>query len=202
MTAFADSLQRMIRLFDQQNVVGWIVDLRGNDGGADMPMIAGLGPLLDSENIYYCVDENGLEMGRTYYKDGGYYNIDSGEEDTAALVQSTVNYQLTRAGYPVAILTNFRTASSAEAVATIFAGQPNVKIIGQKTNGLTTVNSFNFLKDNSVLNLTIGYYANRHRKVYNQGITPDLLVEPGGTPEKSKSDEALATAIEWLGEYR
>ena len=197
MTLFADSLQKMIQEFDQQNLKGWIIDIRHNTGGADMPMIAGLGPLLDSNNVYYSVDEEGKVKARSFYQDGGYYNIETGESTKDPLVQTTVNYQLTNKHLPIALLTSFKTASSAEAVAAIFAGQDNVKIIGSKTNGLTTVNSFNFLEDNSVLNLTIGYYANRHHQLYRQGIQPDILV-------KSEKDEAedivLQKAIQWMME--
>ena len=42
-----------------------------------------------------------------------------------------------------------------------YAGQPNVRLVGQPTNGLTSTNSFEFLSDDSVLNLTVGYFANR-----------------------------------------
>src|SRR5690606_2367345 len=77
MTMFADSLQRIIQALDQQDLAGWIIDLRNNSGGADMPMIAGLGPLLDSNNVYFAVDEKGTDKGRSYYRDGGYYNIDA-----------------------------------------------------------------------------------------------------------------------------
>lgn len=199
MTMFADSLQKIIQKFDQQNLNGWIIDIRNNDGGADMPMITGLGPLLDNNNVYYSVDEDGKEKAKSFYRDGGYYNIEAGENTGEPLVQSTVNYQLTNKYLPVAILTNFRTASSAEAVTAIFSGQPNVKIIGSKTNGLTTVNNFNFLEDNSVLNLTIGYYANRHHQVYKQGIMPDLIVKSERKSGKTETDDiVLQKALQWM----
>ncbi len=198
MTLFADSLQKMIQKFDQQNLNGWIIDMRNNNGGADMPMIAGLGPLLDSNNVYYSVDEEGKMKARSFYKDGGYYNIETGESTRDPLVQTTVNYQLTNKHLPVALLTGFKTASSAEAVTAIFAGQDNVKIIGSKTNGLTTVNSFNFLEDNSVLNLTIGYYANRHHQLYKQGIMPDFVVKSEGTGEAETEDIVLQKALQWI----
>lgn len=199
MTMFADSLQRIIQSLDRQNLTGWIIDLRDNSGGADMPMIAGLGPLLDSNNVYYSIDESGNVQARSFYKDGGYYNIESGEKTESPLVQSTIKYKLANANLTIAILTNRKTASSAEAVTTIFAEQPNVKIVGSKTAGLTTVNSFNFLEDNSVLNLTIGYYANRNRKVYKQGIAPDLEIKAGTKPDEAmKEDIVVQSALEWI----
>lgn len=199
MAMFTDSLQRVIQMIDQVNPVGWIIDLRNNSGGADMPMIAGLGPFLDSNNVYYSVDKEGKEQARFFYKDGGYYSIDAGDSFGNPLVQSTVKYQLIHKHSPVAILTNLKTASSAEAVTAIFAGQQNVKIIGSKTNGLTTVNNFNFLEDNSVVNLTIGYYANRHHEIYIQGIKPDLVVKTESKSGKTEADDTvLLKALQWI----
>lgn len=195
MTMFADSLQRLIKRLDQRELAGWIIDLRNNGGGADMPMITGLGPLLDSSNVYYTIDEEGKEQGRSYYKNGGYYNVDKGEKAVPPIIQSTINYQVTNNDLPVALLTSFKTASSAEAVTAIFAGQPNVKIIGDKTNGLTSVNKFIFLEDNSVLNLTVGYYANRNNQLYRQGIDPDI---PVNSENRDENDVVLEKAMEWI----
>ena len=45
-TTFADEIERQIRSRDAPDLVGWIVDLRGNGGGNMWPMIAGIGPVL------------------------------------------------------------------------------------------------------------------------------------------------------------
>ena len=201
MTLFADSLQSLIRSLDQQGVDGWVVDLRENDGGAAMPMIDGLGPLLDDDNAYYTVDAGGAELGRSYYRDGGYYSLTPGEPEAAPVVQSSVAYRLSNPGQPVAVLTAWKTASSAEAVTAVFIGQPNVAVIGQTTNGLTSVNAFNFLSDNSVLNLTSGYLANRARTMYRQGIAPDIEVPtdaPAGESTGASGDAVLGLALAWI----
>ena len=199
MTMFADSLQNLIKQFDQQDVIGWIVDLQNNNGGNAAPMITGLGPLLDDQNGFYTVNQAGEVLSKVYYKDGGYYDLEADEGEVAPIVQSKVNYQLKDQHLPIAILTSFRTASSAEAVVANFAGQANVKIIGSKTNGLTSTNSFNFLKDNSVLNLTIGYYANRNYQVYKQGIAPDFEIEEDSAAGKNQlDDEVISKAIDWI----
>ena len=197
MAMFADSLQSLIRSLDEQGVAGWVVDLRENQGGAAMPMIAGLGPLLDGDNAYYTVDAGGEELGESYYRDGGYYSLSPGEAEGAPVVQSSVAYHLRSPRPPVAVLTAWKTASSAETVTAVFAGQPNVAIIGQKTNGLTSVNAFNFLSDDSVLNLTSGYLANRARTMYRQGIEPDIAV-PTAETEGTSGDAVLERALEWI----
>lgn len=201
MTMFADSLQIMIKQLDKQKLRGWIVDLRDNSGGSAMPMIAGLGPLLDDDNAYFTVDREGKTMSRAYYKNGGYYDTEKGEDEAEPLVRSTINYKVGNPNLPVTILTSFKTASSAEAVTAIFAGQPNVKVIGSKTNGLTSTNSFNFLEDNSALNITIGYYANRHHQMYKQGIDPDVEVKNGCNPTGNgnmEKDIVLQNALLWI----
>ena len=193
MAFFADSLQRTIRQFDRVGVSGWIVDLRDNTGGAAMPMIAGLGPLLDSGNGFYTVDAGGDVLGRAYYRDGGYYDVPTGETEGEPIVESGVRYRVSDGAARVAVLTDDRTASSAEAVTAIFAGQPNVQIIGQRTNGLTSTNSFEVLSDGAVLNLTIGHYADRDRTVYEQGISPDIEV-----PVDAEPDDVIERALAWI----
>lgn len=196
MTFFADSLQNIIKSLDENNLKGWIIDVRDNDGGADMPMIAGLGPLLDKENSYYGIDESGTVRTQSYYQDGAYYNLEN-QTDSAAIpiVETTTNYKLINPGLPIVVLTSKKTASSAEAIVAIFQEQENVTIVGEKTNGLTTVNSFNFLEDNAVLNLTMAHYANRNKKLLIQGIPPDVEVTPS---EKAKADVVMQKAIELL----
>ncbi|MGB3463754.1 MAG: S41 family peptidase, partial [Cyclobacteriaceae bacterium] len=183
-----DSLQTLIKDLDGPKLKGWIIDVRNNNGGAEMPMIAGLGPLLDKDNVYYGIDKSGTIRTLSYYRNGAYYNVDDPKDSLSApIVATKVKYQLHNPKLPVIILTSGKTASSAEAVVAIFRGQPNVKIVGEKTNGLTTINSFEFLEDNSVLNLSMANMAGRDKKIYVQGIAPDLLI----TPMDSERDDIV-----------
>ena len=175
MLRFADSLQVTIRQLDEQSPHRWVIDLRDNDGGAELPMILGLGPLLDRENSYYGIDTRGKVRSHTFYRDGAYYNIDEGESPRNAvpLLRATAPYTLRKPLMPIILLTSRKTASSAEAVVAIFKGQSNLLHIGEDTNGLTSVNSFEVLPDNAVLNITVAYMADRERRVYEQGIPAD-----------------------------
>lgn len=196
MTFFADSLQNIIKTLDARNVSGWIIDVRDNDGGADMPMIAGLGSLLDEENSYYGIDESGTIRTQSYYQDGAYYNLESQTDSFAIpIVKTTTNYALSNPKLPIVVLTSRKTASSAEAVVAIFQGQENVTVVGERTNGLTTVNSFNFLEDNAVLNLTMAHYADRDKNPLIQGISPDVEIMPS---QESESDVVMQRALELL----
>lgn len=202
MRMFADSLQRSIRKMDTERLRGWIVDLRDNDGGNMVPMISGLGPLLDGDNRFFTVDEAGTPHESAFYSEGGFYIVASDEKREDPILQSDISYILKKPGLPIAILTSPKTASSAEAVTAIFADQPNVAIIGSKTNGLTSTNSFNFLPDNSVLNLTIGYYANRNKEIYRQGIEPDIKIETVNDRDMVLDfDNTVSRAVKWINEY-
>lgn len=179
MLRFADSLQTTVRELDRQAPLMWVIDLRDNNGGAELPMILGLGPLLDNENGYYGIDAGGQERTNTFYRDGGYYSLDEGQspETTGPLLRATSPYTVKRPTTPILLLTSRKTASSAEAVVAIFKGQSNVLHVGKKTNGLTSVNSFEVLPDNAVLNITVAYMADRNRQVYEQGIPADNPLE-------------------------
>jgi hypothetical protein len=52
---FADGVQNAIIAADRDEVVGWIVDLRGNGGGNMWPMVAGVGPVLGEGIIGYFI---------------------------------------------------------------------------------------------------------------------------------------------------
>ena len=175
MLRFADSLQSSIRALEAQEPRMWVVDLTDNDGGAELPMILGLGPLLDERNGYYGIDTRGRIRTHTFYRDGGYYNLDEGQRPGTAnpLVTLPDPYVLKTPNLPILLLTSSKTASSAEAVVAIFKGQSNVLQVGETTNGLTSVNSFEVLPDNAVLNITVAYIADRTKRVYEQGIGVD-----------------------------
>src|SRR5688572_20773930 len=68
-TAFANNIQRVIMSADRDDLIGWIVDLRGNGGGNMWPMIAGVGPVLGEGVIGYFIDPTG-ETSTWEYRDG------------------------------------------------------------------------------------------------------------------------------------
>ena len=56
---FAEKIQNMIKKLDSENnIKGWVVDLRKNTGGNMYPMIAGLGSLVGEGNLGYFVAKN------------------------------------------------------------------------------------------------------------------------------------------------
>ena len=61
--AYAEALQRAIRMADRPGLIGWIVDLRTDGGGNMWPMMAGLGPIL-GEGIMGWIVYNNREYER------------------------------------------------------------------------------------------------------------------------------------------
>ncbi|WP_370417078.1 S41 family peptidase [Streptomyces sp. QH1-20] len=92
---------------------------------------------------------------------------------------------------PIAILTDARTMSAAEATLISFLGLPNVRTFGAPTAGLATGNEAIDLSDGAVLVLTAVREADRTGRLYgNEPIAPHQPVPPG--------EDALAAATDWL----
>ncbi|MFG2044997.1 S41 family peptidase [Dactylosporangium sp. NPDC048998] len=156
---------------------GWIVDLRGNQGGNMWPMLAVVAPLLPDGVLGHFVPPGGPVQTWTLRK--GRILL-AGRK----LARSTGP----RTPGPVAVLTDTATASSAEAVAVAFRGRPGVRTFGTPTAGMTSANESHLLRDGTRMHLTVAYFADRHRTVYRGPLQPD---DPGGT-------DPLAAAADWI----
>ncbi len=133
---YADSMQRIIRSLDNKDIIGWIVDVRGNEGGRPWAMLLGIGPIL-GEGVFIRSREKGRWDDSTSYEKGAIHRFNSGK-DTIEL-QSALPYTLYHAYPKVAVLTSGRTASAGEIVALSFKHRPNAKQFGAPTYGVTTL---------------------------------------------------------------
>lgn len=194
---FGDSLQRLIKLFDQRELQGWIIDLRNNGGGATPPMVLGIGPLLKKGNKAYYTNATHKPESEFYYRNGSYYEHGMNEKTVQPSLNSTVNYKVENSTLPIAVLIGSGTSSAGEGVATILAGEPNVKMFGDKTAGYTTVNEFIVFPDDAVLNLSTGYLATKDMEVYEKEISPDILIKDNGSQDSSE-DVVLQKALDWI----
>jgi hypothetical protein len=168
---FAQTIQDLIKKLDTENEVkGWVVDLRQDRGGNMYPMIAGLGPLLDNGTSGYFVHPKSKRKVKWFYANG----------HCGSSIFSSVKLK-----YPyfpknktakIAVLIGEHTASSGEMTAISFIGKPNTKLFGQHSAGYTTGNEMYKLPGSSVLNLADSFIADRNSKRYVEGITPDELV--------------------------
>ncbi len=170
---------------DNENLKGWVVDLRGNFGGDMSPMLLGLGSILG----------NGV-YGYTAYPDNIFYSwnynngafILEGEEND---LQVKGIYRIKKEDPYIAVLTDTLTASSGEAVAIAFKGRGKTKSFGWKTYGVSTSNQGFTLSDGSRMLLTVAVFADRNKHLYGGPVIPDVIVEP---------DKALYDAIQWLND--
>jgi len=190
-TQFATDIQNMIRKLDTENqLAGWIVDLRGNTGGNMYPMIAGLGPLTGEGTLGYFskASDNKEKRNPWIYK--------KGKSGTGSRLRGGVvnPYKLKNKDAKVAVLIGKRTSSSGEMTAISFIGRKNAKLFGTRSGGYTTANGMYKLSDGANLLLASSYTSDRNMKGYMKFISPDVEVTPG----TDGSDADIKAAETWL----
>ncbi len=181
---FADTLLSVIRTLDKGKLKGWIVDLRGNLGGNNWPMHAGISPLYTNDIIGAYVYPNGETKNWTV-RENAVYDNDS------IIGRTSEAYTLKNKNLPIAVLIDRSTASSGETVLVSFIGEKNAKTFGQPSWGSTTCNDLFPLSDGAQLLLTVAVYADRNGKSYNGPIKPDVLIE---------NEQVVQEAIRWINE--
>jgi carboxyl-terminal processing protease len=182
-TAFANGIQRAIMSADKDDLVGWIVDVRGNRGGNMWPMVAGVGPVLGEGVIGYFIDPTGSESVWEY-REGASWD--------GGVVQQRVDapYRLRRDRPKVAVLIDNGIASSGEATVIAFRGRTDARSFGSPTCGLSTAIENYAMSDGASLNLTVSVMADRTRTKYGFSIPPDEMVTDPG--------EVVERAVAWL----
>lgn len=181
--ALTDSIQSVIRTADNNQLLGWIVDLRGNTGGSVGPMVAGVGPILGTGIAGYFVDANGAATEWGY--DGKEFEEGGFSEQIASNP-----YTLLSPSPRVAVLLDRRVASSGEATAIAFKQRPNTRFFGAGTCGLSTGNSSFLLSDGATLVLTVAIDADRTSKVYGGPVLPDTVI--------TDTAAVVPAALAWL----
>jgi carboxyl-terminal processing protease len=191
---FAEKLHALVVSLEAQKPSGWIVDLRGNQGGNVWPMLAGIGPLL-GEGDLGAFQARGGSPTPWFYKSGkAGIRSEQGEEISAEIKQPSVF----KNPPPVAVLLDRATGSSGEVVAISFAGRPRTRSFGEHTAGLTTANEPQRLGDGALLILCVALEVDRNGKQYPNGLDPDsALPAPSARPAEGK-DVVVQAAIDWL----
>lgn len=191
---YANALHGIAASLQDQNPLGWIVDLRGNGGGDMYPMVAGVGFVLGEGNLGYF--DSGKTESEWFYRDGKAGSVVGGADSIGA----TVTAPPLRLPHlpPVAVLVDSGTASSGEAVAISFIGRPSTRLFGAHTFGLSTGNASYQLPDGAVLVLCESVEADRNHRRYPDGVEPDeVFAEPKERPEE-QADSVLTAATRWL----
>ncbi len=191
--SYAADMQSRIDELSAQGACGWIVDLRGNTGGTFWPMLTGTGPLLGDGVWAFAVHADGRRVP-VWYRDG-----QSGLEEAVQLrvFDPVRNGEL--ATMPVALLIGPMTASAGEAVAIVFAGRDATRAFGETTRGVSTVNRTFPLGDGATMALTVAATADRHGRIHQQAIEPDVAVPASAGPLPALVDQPeVAAALAWI----
>ncbi len=191
--AYAADIQSRIDELSAQGACGWIVDLRGNTGGTFWPMLTGTGPLLGDGVWAFAVHADGRRVP-VWYRDG-----QSGLDESVQLRVFEPVRDDELASMPVALLIGPMTASAGEAVAIVFAGRDGTRTFGEPTRGVSTVNRSFPLGDGATMALTVAATADRHGRIHQQAIEPDVAVPAAAErlPVLPDQPEVMA-ALAWL----
>lgn len=191
---FETDLQRLIAKLDREHPRGWVVDVRGNEGGNMWPMLAGLGPLLGEGICGAFHNADGKNMN-WFYRDGK-----AGYEGAENWTYSRVDDSPYRVpGNPaIAFLIDGETASSGEATAIAFRGRPRTRFFGEHTLGASTNNTNFLLPDGANVILTVGVLVDRNGNEYEDGFAPDVATASPKEILPPDQDETVQAAGRWL----
>jgi len=145
-------LAHAISQFEQQNVKGYILDLRNNPGGLLQAGVEIARLWLEPSTIVYTVNRQGTM--------GSYDAL--GEPITKA---------------PLGVLVNQGTASASEILAGALQDNGRAVLVGIKTYGKGLIQSLFELPDGAGLAVTVAKYETpKHKDINKLGIAPDLVV--------------------------
>jgi carboxyl-terminal processing protease len=152
-----------------------ILDLRQNGGGLRDAAIDVSGHFLDGGTVVYQISK------------------DSGEEEFKASDGDTAN------NLPLVVLVDEATASASEIVAGALQDRDRATLIGIPTFGKGSVQLVFDLSDGSSVHVSSAQWLTPNRyQLDQQGLQPDIIVEPTDEAVDSGRDEILERAIGFL----
>jgi carboxyl-terminal processing protease len=149
----ADQMRRAIQDLNNQQIEGYVLDLRGNPGGLLQASIDISRMWMDKGSIVRTVDRRGN-------------NEEIGTNRTA----------LTK--LPLVVLVDGNSASSSEILTGALKDNGRATVVGSQTFGKALVQSVHSLSDGSGLAVTIAhYYTPLGTDISHKGITPDVKID-------------------------
>ncbi|NEP04274.1 MAG: PDZ domain-containing protein [Okeania sp. SIO2G4] len=149
----ATEVSQAVESFEQQGVIGYVLDLRNNPGGLLQAGIEIARLWLDDGTIVYTVNRQRF--------------LGSFSAEGLAITDS-----------PLVVLTNQGTASASEILAGALQDNGRALLVGEKTFGKGLIQSLFDLSDGSGLAVTVAKYETpNHTDINKQGIMPDVVVE-------------------------
>jgi carboxyl-terminal processing protease len=156
----SEQMAKAIRRLNNQQVDGFVLDLRGNPGGLLQASIEIARMWLDDGSIVRTVDRKG------------------GSELTKAN-----NTALTKR--PLVVLVDSNSASASEILTGALKDNKRAVVVGGQTFGKALVQSVHELVDGSGLAVTIAhYYTPKGTDINHKGIAPDVKIELTETQER------------------
>lgn len=150
----AEQFSNQLTKLEKKNIQSLIIDLRDNPGGHLLQAREVLDLFFSKKTVLYQIEKNG-SRSKVYAKDS------------------------TKRSYPVVVLINGDTASSAEVVAACFQDNyKNATIVGVNSYGKGNVQKSLTLKNGTSIKFTIEKWLTaKGKSVSEEGIVPDRVVE-------------------------
>jgi len=189
--SWSDSLRNIYDGLQNPNIKGWIIDLRGNNGGAMGPMITGLYPFFGDTTIFTLKHRNG---STSIYKFlNGYFTETKNSFDYGLMTYKKGLFNINK--NKIAVLIDNKVGSSGEITAIALRGLTNTKFFGVPTGGVPTSTRSYTLSDKAFIGFVEGVHFDRNGKEYTSSINPDVFVKQN---KESIKDETIQKAKEWL----
>jgi len=161
---------------DGKNIIkGIILDLRNNPGG-----------LLDQA---VSVSE--------YFMDSGIIVTTKGRTASSNAIYTSSKFAVKAPKVPIIVIINSGSASAAEIVAGAIQDHKIGLLLGTKSFGKGSVQSFMQINPRSAMKLTTAkYYTPSGRSIQGEGIEPDIIIEPakveflGAKPDEKRFSES------------
>ncbi len=167
--------KRISELKENENLKGFIFDLRNNPGGLLSQAIKITDFFLENGEIVSTKSRKKSENRKWFAKEGDLTN-----------------------GKPLVVLINYGSASASEIVAGALKDHKRAIIIGENSYGKGSVQSIIPLKNKGAIRLTIAkYYLPSGKSISEIGVSPDIEVNENSDDFKLKSetDNQLKYAI-------
>ena len=175
----SQQIKKRITDFDkEENLKGYVLDLRNNPGGLLSQAIKITDFFLDNGEIVSTKGRKSSENRRWFAKEGDLTD-----------------------GKPIIVLINYGSASASEIVAGALKDHKRAIILGDRSYGKGSVQSIIPLRNDGAIRLTIAkYYLPSGTSISEVGVTPDIQVDEENDEFKIKTetDNQLNYAIKLL----
>ncbi len=171
---------------------GWIIDLRCNIGGNMNPMMEGLAELIPNADLGGDTKDGINFNSKWSFEEGNFYQNRNSFYKTDLKCRNLIDDSR------IAVLISKYTASAGEVVASSLKGQKNVRVIGQKTSGLSSTNGWFVLSDKWVFAPMTAYYMSKDKSVHYDGIIPDIEIQEDLDVNNLLTGKIVDRAVKWI----